>query len=184
MRVFLLILVLIFSIQSWTKADDIRDFEIDGLSIGVSLLDLFSKEKIESEKATYYKNNEFGTVSFGSLDPKYDEIQASWRTSDKKYTIESIAAGIYQNNIEECYKKMKKISEELGNFFGIKPDKKKSNPNPWGLFTYITIPFANKDEVTVSCYDYEDKFNYTDIFRINIDTKDFRYWIDYKAYEE
>ncbi len=184
MRIFIAVLVLIFSFQSWTKADDIRDFEIDGLSIGLSLLDLFSKEQIESEKATYYKNNEFSTVSFGALDPKYDEIQASWRTSNKKYIIESLAAGINQDNIEECYKKMEKVSEELGSFFKIKPDKKNSNPNPWGLFTYITIPFQSGDEVTVSCYDYEDKFDYIDIFRINIDTKDFRYWIDNKAYIE
>ena len=38
MRVFIAVLVLIFSFQSWTKADDIRDFEIEGMSIGDSLL--------------------------------------------------------------------------------------------------------------------------------------------------
>ena len=36
MRIFLSILILIFSFQSWTKADDIRDFEIEGISIGDS----------------------------------------------------------------------------------------------------------------------------------------------------
>ena len=39
MRVFIAVLVLIFSLQSWTKADDIRDFEIEDMSIGDSLLD-------------------------------------------------------------------------------------------------------------------------------------------------
>ena len=39
MRVFITVLVLIFSLQSWTKADDISDFEIEGMSIGDSLLD-------------------------------------------------------------------------------------------------------------------------------------------------
>ena len=47
MRVFLAVLVLIFSLQSWTKADDIRDFEIEGISIGDSLLDHLSKNKIK-----------------------------------------------------------------------------------------------------------------------------------------
>ena len=43
MRVFIIVLVLIFSLQSWTKADDISDFEIEGMSIGDSLLKKFSK---------------------------------------------------------------------------------------------------------------------------------------------
>ena len=44
MRVFLTVLILIFSLQSWTKADDIRDFEIEGISIGESLLKYFDEE--------------------------------------------------------------------------------------------------------------------------------------------
>ena len=43
MRVFLTVLVLIFSLQSWTKADDIRDFEIEGMSIGESALNFFKE---------------------------------------------------------------------------------------------------------------------------------------------
>ena len=48
MRVFLAVLVLIFSLQSWTNADDVRDFEIEGMSIGDSLLDHFSKDEIDN----------------------------------------------------------------------------------------------------------------------------------------
>ena len=38
MRVFIVLLVIFFSLQSWTKADDITDFQIEGMSIGDSLL--------------------------------------------------------------------------------------------------------------------------------------------------
>ena len=38
---FLLILILTFSFQSLTKADDIRDFEIEGMSIGDSAIRFF-----------------------------------------------------------------------------------------------------------------------------------------------
>ena len=41
----LIILFFIISLQSWTKADDIRDFEIEGLSIGDSLLNFASEKK-------------------------------------------------------------------------------------------------------------------------------------------
>ena len=48
MRIFLLILILILNIQSWTKADDIRDFEMNGMTIGDSLLDYMSIKQINS----------------------------------------------------------------------------------------------------------------------------------------
>ena len=35
------LLILIFSFQSWTKADDIGDFQIEGMSIGDSFVRLF-----------------------------------------------------------------------------------------------------------------------------------------------
>jgi len=49
MRIFLLVLILIFSLQPYTKADDIRDFEIEGMSVGDSLLDHFSKKEIKQK---------------------------------------------------------------------------------------------------------------------------------------
>ncbi len=43
MRLFLSIIIL-FSFQSWTKANDVRDFQIEGMSIGDSALKYFSKD--------------------------------------------------------------------------------------------------------------------------------------------
>ena len=42
-----LVLVLTFSFQSLSKADDIKDFEIEGMSIGDSLLDYMTINEIE-----------------------------------------------------------------------------------------------------------------------------------------
>ena len=46
MRIFLSVLILIFSLQSFVKADDIREFEIEGMSIGDSALDFTSESKL------------------------------------------------------------------------------------------------------------------------------------------
>ena len=43
MKVFMAVLFLIFSFQSLTKAADISDFEIAGISVGDSLLDFYHK---------------------------------------------------------------------------------------------------------------------------------------------
>ena len=52
MKKTLIILVLLFS--SSVVAEDISDFEIEGMSIGDSLLDYFSEEEINGFGKDYY----------------------------------------------------------------------------------------------------------------------------------
>ena len=53
MRKILLFLFLFISFIEKSQADDIKDFEIEGISIGDSLLDFF--EKIEIKKTFFIK---------------------------------------------------------------------------------------------------------------------------------
>ena len=53
MKRLLLILILTFSFQSLSKADDIRDFQIEDMSIGDSALDYFSKKDIKKNSRFY-----------------------------------------------------------------------------------------------------------------------------------
>ena len=55
MRIILIVFILIFNSQSWTKADDIRDFEIEGMSIGDSALNFFSETDIKKNSKNYFK---------------------------------------------------------------------------------------------------------------------------------
>ena len=69
MKRLLLILILTLSFQSWAKADDIRDFEIEGISIGDSLLDFYSEEKILNKKkgGFLYPNKRYFTARFKNI---------------------------------------------------------------------------------------------------------------------
>ena len=53
----LLILILIFSFQSLTKADDIREFELEGISIGDNLFNHITKEQFKDWEE--FKNLKF-----------------------------------------------------------------------------------------------------------------------------
>ena len=64
MRIFLTLLALIFSLQTWTKADDIRDFQIEGMSIGDSLLDFYSEKEIKSNIKLYDKEINITELTF------------------------------------------------------------------------------------------------------------------------
>ena len=52
MNRFILILILTLNFQSWTVADDIRDFKIEGMSIGDSLLKFYDIQKLDKIKKT------------------------------------------------------------------------------------------------------------------------------------
>jgi len=110
MKRLLLILILTLSFQTLTKADDIRDFEIEGMSIGDSLLDYFSKEKIKKEeKNAYIWKTKFLINGFKDTKFKtYEKVQFAYKKNDKKYIIHGLDGIIkYRYNIKECYKKKK-----------------------------------------------------------------------------
>ena len=56
MRIFIIVLVLIFSFQTLSKANKITEFEIEGMTLGHSALDYFSKSVIKNYEENYYKN--------------------------------------------------------------------------------------------------------------------------------
>ena len=112
MRVFIAVLVLIFSLQSWTKADDIRDFQIEGMSIGDSALDYFTKEEIENKKNSYadkgyiYPSNEYYAITFNNLAKfeKYQDVQFNFKDGDENYKIYNLMGIInYPNNSSYDY---------------------------------------------------------------------------------
>ena len=73
MRIFILVILLIISFQSLTKADDIEDFEIEGISIGDSLIKYFSESYLNDAKRydttnTPWKNDEMFQLRTGKKD--------------------------------------------------------------------------------------------------------------------
>ena len=119
MKRLLLILILTLSFQSWTKADDIRDFEIEGISIGDSLLDHFSEEFIETNADSYsdgYKSKAFFDIEISDHTNfnTYEAVQIAVKNNDKKYIIYGIdGIKLYGDNIKQCLKDRKDIVEEL-----------------------------------------------------------------------
>ena len=60
-KIFSIILIIIFSLQSLTNADDISDFEIEGLSVGETILKFMNSSEIDSRKVDYYKDNTYSS---------------------------------------------------------------------------------------------------------------------------
>ena len=89
MKKLLGILVLGLFLITPSQADDIRDFQIEGMSIGDSLLDYFSEEEILADNPSWYKDNEYSIANNLKLETfqTYEIVQAAYKTKDKKYIL-------------------------------------------------------------------------------------------------
>ncbi len=116
-RIFLTFLILILSFQSWTKADDVRDFEIEGMSIGDSLLDYMSEEDIKSSTIEYFQDErKYYVVAKTDGLKIYEQVEIYLKTNDKKYEIRTLG-GFVSIEGDECMEMKKKIDIEFKDLF-------------------------------------------------------------------
>jgi hypothetical protein len=123
MNKILLVLILTFSFQALVKAEGVRDFEIERMSVGDSLLEYMDENLIKKAKKqtiAYYYKNDFVTISTWDIKEKfkiYDDVGIILKTNDKKYEIFGIEGTLYfkDKDIEKCYKKQNEISEAIKN---------------------------------------------------------------------
>ena len=202
MRIFIAVLILIFNIQSLSKADDIRDFQIEGMSVGDSLLDYFSEEKLKNSIVDWYDDLEKEKYIPFALNSErfkdFDFVDVFTKYGDKSYKIDTVAGVIYFSsdkkikNINDCYNEQIKIANELHLLF---KNAKKKGPikkkflaaDPTGKSTYNDIYlllgyqdyFKDRYEVIISCYDWSDHFeNREDHMYIGIRSIKISSWLD------
>ena len=190
-RYLITIIILIFSFQSLTKADDIRDFQIEGMSIGDSLLDYFSEDEINSNlnynSYTWKSKKKFIDLEFYSKKKfkMYDGAQITVKKGDKKYLIHAIAGGkFYDGTIDVCYFDMKNIRNEIKDLFTnakTEFDKKLDHPNGKGfaLSNWFDIDGGS---ISLMCTDWnndaEKNLKWKDNLRIEVRNNEFSEWID------
>ena len=90
MKKLFIIIIIFISFQSLTKADDVRDLEIEGMSLGDSLLEFFDERTIKKgiRNHTYADDTFFDVEIYGhKLFNKYQNVSFSLKKNDKKYKI-------------------------------------------------------------------------------------------------
>lgn len=177
MRIFFVVLVLIFSLQSWTKADKISDFQIEGMSIGESALKYFSKNELKRNKQKkWYNKNNYSTSTINNTN-------ISYKSEDKAYLIVGLETYEFID-IELCLEKLTKEFNSLKDLFGanikiVGPTRTKhwadKSNNSWYEGYYFNFP--NKDSISVECYNWSNKITskngWQDHLRFMIRTDEF-----------
>ena len=189
MKRLLLILILTFSFQTFAKADDIKDFEIEGMSVGDSLLNHFSKEEIVKnidENIFKESDKKFKTTGFYRSFGNYEGMQFTFKKSDSKYIIYAFTAGIFYSDFQQCKKKMKSISDDLLILFSdaeVETGTKSTfDVDKTGKSYDVANYFDLKNGyVKISCVNWSDEitteYEWSDNLRLEVVSEEFSNWL-------
>lgn len=172
-KLFFIIFFLLFSFQSLSKANEISEFEIEGMSIGDSLNNFVNEKDISAATDESYDDGKYLTKTFYKINLKnYEAIQVAYKANDKKRIIVGIGGVIsYPNNISDCIKQMRIIDSELTNMFpkAIKKDWGKYNNNDnSGHYFPITYDFEDGSTAMVSCHDWNEETKINDNLKVSL----------------
>jgi len=167
-------------------AEDISDFQIEGMSIGDSLLDHFTKEEINNGDIRNFPDDKFFEIELRSSNLKeYDSVTFNLKSNDNNYIIYGIVGTMFyfydsnkcivkKNEIENDISSIIKNTEKIDYVTSIHwYDKSKKS-------TITQIEFLldiSNDSIVISCYDWSEKITkellWTDNLSIELYAKEF-----------
>lgn len=182
------LLLIFFSFSTFSFADDISEYEIEGISIGDSLLDYMSKEEIESNLVFVYKDldknigKDVAQVPYSKNLNIYDAVYIDFKTTDNLFEIIAMNGTLfYKDNIKECYKKQIQLVEDLKLVFkdaNLEKEGPMKHPAyPGGEVKYIRYAFFinqnNQSNLEIFCYDIAEVLKKTDRLTVSFKSKEF-----------
>ena len=179
MKRLLLILILTLCFQTLAKADDIKNFQIEGMTIGDNALDFFNKKEINNNKSYIYNNQKYFGFYKDLSNSTYDGVQVSLNSD---FIIHGVTGKIfYENNISQCYETMNSIEKDLDSLFPnaeTRKQNRKHRADPSGKSTIKDKSYflTTGDAIQISCNDwskYKHKItgkitNYTDELKVSM----------------
>jgi len=156
----IVVLVLLLSTSAFT--DNIKNFQIERISIGDSALDYFSESELEDNELDWH-NYSYKEYSTSLLPGKgiYDWLQVSYKSDDDNFTIEGLVGILVKKNYDdkECNKELNTAVLDLSNVFkNTKQGTKQSYKiayNPRKIFQVADL--SGKSTVTSISFNFLDE---------------------------
>ncbi len=173
MKKLLAITILSLCLIFPSKADDIKEFQIEGINIGDSLLDFFSLRELRvlaNHRSTFsYPNSKTKIIrTHRDVPMRKSEKKSSTYAyvgvtifDEVDYRIIGIQGYIRFKNIDDCNKKRLEVEKVIENTLNKKPareikkhsyDKVSPSYNSWFFFD-------NNENINVNCTDWQNKSN-------------------------
>ena len=177
----------LFSFSAPSFADDISEFQIEGMSIGDSLLDYFTEKEILKNKPNWFKNNEYSLANnLSSINfETFKLLQTAYKTIDKKYILEGIEGYKFFEKIDDCMNEKKEVVKYVEKEFNsLKKIKEFTYTKDYSkyvtTFRESRFKFNSGDSIFVQCTS-STIINQNDL-RVILRTKEYSYFLLNKAY--
>ena len=191
---FLIIWILTFQTQS--LADNIRYFQIEGMSIGDSALDYFNESQLEDNEQGWhnYSYKEYST-SFMPGKGIYDWFLVSYKNDDNNFIIEALAGGLEKKNYDEkeCNNKMdvtaldisesfKNTAQEEKKFYKLTADAARTYPfTGKSTVTSLSFNFLDGAKIILACYNMDKEAKENESFLTSILKQNDSFRIDVRS---
>ncbi len=187
MNFFLKIFLICFSIFIFgcEQKEYVKDFKVEGISVGDSLLTYFSEEHIlEFQRKVDIKGNPINIEDNIYIDSSFDNfqfetyqsLQAYYKVNDKDYTILTIGGAIfYGEDKQKCMNKLFEVRDILKEQYKTPKITENLNQVPYEsdmgdtLYNDISFIFENNEMIMISCNDFDNELlNVQDYFDLQI----------------
>ena len=174
------LITLSFFLITTSYAEDVKDFQVEGIKIGDSALNYFSENQIEDNEIDWH-NYSYKEYSTSLLPGKgiYDWFQISYKSDDNNFIIEGLVGVLEKKNYDkmECNKDLDTLSSNISGLFkNINQERKQSYkitydprklyqmPDLSGksILTNISYNFPDKGKIILACYDMDKSTNEID----------------------
>ena len=183
----IVVLGLLF-ISAPSKADDISDFEIEGISVGDSLLDFANEEKINSIRSEdQYKNDKFIIYNADELveNKNYDYMSATTKKNDNNYIVTSVSGIINYEELDDCLNRKNLIQNEIEKIF--KYDDKDEVKYPshrdktgksiiYGVQYYFK-PYPSTEGIAINCFHFAPETKIQRTLKVNVSSEEYSYFL-------
>ena len=206
MKKILGIVVLGLSLSTSAYTDDIKDFQIENISIGDSALDYFNEAQLEDSELGWY-NYSYKEYSTSLLPGKgiYDWFKISYKSDDDNFIIGGLAGILVKKKYDDdkCNKELDTVALDISELFkNTKQGQKQlykviynpreifQKPNPSGksIVTSISFDFKDEGKIILSCYNMDKAtnqidspikdINQFDTFRIDVRSKTLTHYLE------
>ena len=180
--------LILFSFSTLSFADDISDFQIEGMSVGDSLLDYMSETEINSNKRNYVDGKRYYVVAYFKNLNLYDNVDIYLKRKDKSYTIRTVTGQLRVKG-QKCLSKKKEIEDSITKMF---PNKKlvsyenakhtfdKSGKSLQSQSAILLKNHNDKDHIRIECTFWSDeikkKYNFEDHLNVAAMTTEILNW--------
>lgn len=195
MKICFFIIIVLVNLQSLSKADDIRELEIEGISIQDNALNFFQKKTLDNNKGYYPNSKRIWRTYIKLHDNQFDLIQLHL---DNNYKVMSVAGIIYFNDRvngkKNCINKRNEIVEDLSSMLkNTKKSSEEKNIHDGDITrkSYeLSIFFDFKDDlseyVKVGCLISSDEYYNSDKqdhhLRLSLTSSEYHFWLKDEAY--